>query len=253
MQDPWFEIFERIKMTAKQEYGSFKKFYDVLMDPVKLTIFDADELSRKNILAIFCSMSLSENRKAEISNLCDEILTMFPESSEFKELFIRINSIYATNAMTFLRCTGPDDFMLTGSSVCVFGSLFSHSCNQNIDRVALDNKMVYYVNRPIKAGEQIFIDYGPVYALTPLHERRHILSSYGFICDCDACKNNFPLLNDLRKIPRINQITSFNTSDIDQLIETFKESCKLINELQHEHPCYDTAFVIRRNYYEMNR
>lgn len=50
--------------------------------------------------------------------------------------------------------------MTVGNGIFPIASLFNHSCCHNADRLAVDNKLVIYVRRPIKAGEQVFINYG---------------------------------------------------------------------------------------------
>lgn len=50
------------------------------------------------------------------------------------------------------------------NNVCGYGlspfmSLFNHSCNPNIAIVSVDNKLVAYVKRPVKAHKQLFISY----------------------------------------------------------------------------------------------
>lgn len=50
--------------------------------------------------------------------------------------------------------------MKIGSGLFILGSLFNHSCAPNIDRILVDNKFVFFVRRPIMAGDQLFISYG---------------------------------------------------------------------------------------------
>lgn len=47
-----------------------------------------------------------------------------------------------------------------GSGTLLFGSLLNHSCAHNIDRIMLDNKVVFYARKPIEEGQQLFISYG---------------------------------------------------------------------------------------------
>lgn len=50
--------------------------------------------------------------------------------------------------------------MKIGSGLFIFGSLFNHSCAPNIERILVDNKLVFFARRPIKEGQQLFISYG---------------------------------------------------------------------------------------------
>lgn len=47
-----------------------------------------------------------------------------------------------------------------GMGILPFGSLFNHSCVYNIDRVVVDNKVVFYARQFILKGQQLFISYG---------------------------------------------------------------------------------------------
>lgn len=40
-----------------------------------------------------------------------------------------------------------------------FGNLLNHSCIPNVEAVPIDDKVAYYVTRPIKEGEQLFVSY----------------------------------------------------------------------------------------------
>jgi hypothetical protein len=46
-----------------------------------------------------------------------------------------------------------------GSLGIAFGSLINHSCIPNVRRIQLDNKVLFYCVKPIKAGEQLFESY----------------------------------------------------------------------------------------------
>ena len=46
-----------------------------------------------------------------------------------------------------------------GYGLSPFMSIFNHSCNPNIGIVSVDNKLVAYVKRPVKAGRQLFVSY----------------------------------------------------------------------------------------------
>lgn len=243
---PWSEIYQRVMMTAVKEFGSFKEFFKLLKDPVKKTVFDIDELYPRNILKIFCSMSQSESRKKEFPKYGD-----FTPSKEGEDMFSQIFAICSTNSISLDRWIGDCDE--TGMTVGVFGCLFNHSCNHNIDRVTLDNKMVFYVNRPIKAGEQLFINYGALYESDSLEERREILSEYDFVCECDACTKNYPLVDGLLEVDRKHEIPLVDTSTVDLAIETFRKSCQMIDSLENDHPCSESSFLINRNDSIMNQ
>lgn len=53
-----------------------------------------------------------------------------------------------------------NDSKVIGNGIFPFSSLLNHSCCQNADRILVDNMLVVCVRYPIKAGDQIFINYG---------------------------------------------------------------------------------------------
>lgn len=85
-----------------------------------------------------------------------------------------------------------------GGGNFAFGSLFNHSCYPNVVHVVVEGKMIFIVARPIKAGEQIFVTYGPKYSTDEVVMRQARLQNYGFICDCIACANNYPRATGLQ-------------------------------------------------------
>jgi SET domain-containing protein len=49
---------------------------------------------------------------------------------------------------SYRRCVGDGSF--------AFCSLLNHSCSPNVMRIVVNNRMVVIVERPIKAGDQLF-------------------------------------------------------------------------------------------------
>lgn len=255
----------RMFMTGVQELGSFKEFYKLLKDPVKSTVFDFEDLSAKNFVSIVSSLTESKIRKNECSKILSGDVSSYiferaplnafwstkEELEDVKDCFLRIFAISATNSMTLgehrLKNGRRWDLDTVGYRVCAFGSLFSHSCDPNIDRVTVDNKIVFFVIRPIKAGEQIFMSYGPEFSRQTLLERRLKLFGYGFNCDCNACHMDFPLLDELPNIRRGFFEPPFNTFDVGQSIYHLTKNCKFIDENHDNHPCFETEIMIHHN------
>ncbi|KAG5671094.1 hypothetical protein PVAND_001308 [Polypedilum vanderplanki] len=85
----------------------------------------------------------------------------------------------------YRRCVGDGSF--------AFCSLLNHSCCPNVMRIVVDGKMVVIVERPIKAGEQLFDCYiGDSFYFKAKNYRRKELVDYNFLCECLACENEFP-------------------------------------------------------------
>ncbi|XKL63349.1 hypothetical protein PGB90_005713 [Kerria lacca] len=129
-----------------------------------------------------------------------------------------------------------------GHALVPLFSLINHSCDPNVKWYWCKNVMVLYAIRPIAAGEQIYISYLPEYAHVPLVERQIMLKKFFFKCACNACKNNWPLYQNL---PSKNTEYLLNKSDkkkfhkyittrnnnIDSANEKLKFLCKYLSIL----------------------
>jgi tetratricopeptide (TPR) repeat protein len=90
-------------------------------------------------------------------------------------------------------------------------SLINHSCNPAMELLFFNNQVVARAIRNIAAGEELSIDYGYIYYVTPKSQRQMYLSSqYFFECQCEACKNDWPLKAELKSdIPVLKCIECF--------------------------------------------
>lgn len=81
-------------------------------------------------------------------------------------------------------------------------SLLNTCCDPNIFAVSVGKKLAWIVSRPIPAGSQLFCKYDqPFYSFGPASRRQAIFdNSYGFVCTCDACRNDWPTLPQLTAI-----------------------------------------------------
>lgn len=128
-----------------------------------------------------------------------------------------------------------------GGGILAFSSLLNHSCYPNVTHVAVEGKVVLIVTRPIKAGEQIFMSFGPMYSTDDISIRKPVLQHlYGFVCDCIACANNYPLKTGL---PGTNQKVvdaTVSTGSIEA-ISQFRKHCDYINRHSTLPPTFEVA------------
>lgn len=75
-----------------------------------------------------------------------------------------------------------------------------------------------------------------------------LLKSYEFNCECEACVNNYPMPNKLRRIDKSFKLPSFGRfgSNQDLLNELERNNQFMIDNIKH-HPCFETAAVLMRN------
>ncbi|CAH1153779.1 unnamed protein product [Phaedon cochleariae] len=78
-------------------------------------------------------------------------------------------------------------------------ALFNHSCDPSIVRYNMKNKMIVRSIKPIKAGDIIYENYGPLYMSMPKEKRQEILkSNYWFECLCTPCTEIWPMFDEMR-------------------------------------------------------
>jgi SET and MYND domain-containing protein 4 len=147
-------------------------------DDTSPTIFNFDlsikENNSKEILKSMISLTHKTNVKIkDISNVFQYnrfLKNLWSEEKEFINKYLeRMMQIEILNfhgikgqsisqKNTYRRCVGDGSY--------AFCSLLNHSCCPNVMRIVVDNRMVLIVERPIKAGEQLFDCYiGYVYYL----------------------------------------------------------------------------------------
>jgi hypothetical protein len=248
-----------------EQFGSFQKFFEYFENPKKLTIFDIDEINEKNGVLILISMATSKDSDTGLIYGFEEgILNTYPfnqycttseNCEKILKCFEHLCKIFNNNSIQMTEINNEDQntYKLYGGGIGLFSSLFSHSCIPNISRVTFDNKIVFFVNRPIKAGEQLFIFYTDSFALESKIDRQRYLKNYGIDCDCDACKSEFPLLEELPHIvsnysaPSFDNIFRNNNNDNELAINQFKRNCKFIDNFWNSQPDYETTLTILSN------
>jgi hypothetical protein len=81
-----------------------------------------------------------------------------------------------------------------GMAIFSLLSLCNHSCDPNsVPLRRPNNQTVSLIAlKSIKAGEEVFISYAPLFTSMETEGRRRFLSQrYNFDCDCNACNNNW--------------------------------------------------------------
>lgn len=77
-------------------------------------------------------------------------------------------------------------------------SLFNHSCCASTTRTNYGDILVMYAKRFIPAGSEVSTSYGYSYHVDKKEDRQEtLLKDYKFICACEACTDDWALLEDL--------------------------------------------------------
>lgn len=236
-------VFGAVRIL-KSEFEAFNLF----KDPEVKTVFDFD-LSKpeaadyeKTLLKIV--NTLSKSAKARSMN---------DPSMQIHQHFQRISDSNSFQLGEYSYEKHADGnfhfnfFKAMGGGLCAFASLFNHSCYPNVAHVIVDNKLVFIVARPIKAGEQLFVTYGPRYSTDVISMRQARLSLYGFNCDCVACANKYPRLLELPREDR-NFIHPKLLTATQNAIAQFRKNCAYINEHSMLPPSYEAAYLFDHNH-----
>ncbi|XP_015599275.1 SET and MYND domain-containing protein 4 [Cephus cinctus] len=102
----------------------------------------------------------------------------------------------------FERTLANAKSIFIGGGVYPTVALFNHSCNPGVIRYFVGTTMIIRAVRTIMSGEEICENYGPIFTTTPEKERKRKLRlQYWFDCACEACTEQWPLLNEID--PRI--------------------------------------------------
>ncbi|XP_046421209.1 SET and MYND domain-containing protein 4-like [Neodiprion fabricii] len=77
-------------------------------------------------------------------------------------------------------------------------ALFNHDCYPAVTRYFVGKNIVIRATRPLKSGEPVAENYGPIFTKRTLSERQRSLASrYWFRCQCMACKEDWQTFKTL--------------------------------------------------------
>lgn len=249
-------------LSALSVAGSVAGLKVLLENSAVKTIFDVD-LSKpeepsldRNVCLVINALTTVRETELTRSRPLDWILEHPPFKSLMKtdderafmkqfintQLRILDTNLYDMKEHTKINSAARKSFGKSiGSGLCLFASLFSHSCDPSVKRITVDNKIAFVVVRPVNAGDQLYISYGYSSYAMIRDERRSLLYSYGFTCDCVACQKNYALLSrQPRKFPEYVE-PEHNTLRRCEAVSEFQRTCKLLSQLFNYHPCYETT------------
>ena len=239
--------------------------WQALIKGQKKTVFDfdlsnpKDPMYQKNLLVAI--NSLSRNFDNEIYHLSDQdaVLNIPPinqkvrnkkRNEDLMKSIVDQKAILTTNGITNYV---PGQLMLSRFQTVLlpFGSLFNHSCLPNVGTLMIDNKTIFYVARPVAAGEQLFISYD-ICSIQDSHDfRAEVLKPYQFTCDCIACTQKCQL-DHLPSRDRNYRDPDFTSCPPQLAIERFKRNCLYIQS-QPNPLCKEVATLMAHNAHLMRR
>lgn len=95
-----------------------------------------------------------------------------------------------------------------GVGIYEAGAMFNHECYPSVARFFNSTNLIFNSIRPLKKGEVVAENYGPIFSKQTLPERqRNLASRYWFKCECRACRENWPVLDKMTNKCRIRCTT----------------------------------------------
>ncbi|XP_068236219.1 SET and MYND domain-containing protein 4-like [Palaemon carinicauda] len=87
-----------------------------------------------------------------------------------------------------------------GSGIFPSLCLFNHSCHSNCEPYVFGRTQVVRASRPISSGSEVTVSYIRGFYVKSKEERQKSLwNVYQFMCNCQACEENWPTYQDLPK------------------------------------------------------
>lgn len=81
-----------------------------------------------------------------------------------------------------------------GAGIYAILSLFNHSCDPHVTRTFRGLECQVRALRSCKSGQEVLDNYGVIYAVNEISERRDkLMRQYYFECSCEACEKKWPL------------------------------------------------------------
>ncbi|XP_037048121.1 SET and MYND domain-containing protein 4-like [Bradysia coprophila] len=153
------------------------------------------------------------------------------------------------DSLTYQRGT-----VAAGNGSYPLASLLNHDCAPNIIKAFIDDKVVLVVQRPIKKGDQLFDNYGYHFAnVSKSYRRMDLLKQYRFECDCEACKNDWPLLSQLKVSDRMclnkakkccRELGLMNCNRKKAIVK-YKELCEMLDKSGKNFPSLETCSIMQ--------
>jgi SET and MYND domain-containing protein len=164
-------LVSNIGLMEKQDLNKFGKLYRYLL-----------------------KFALQNGERELAENCCDPLEAEPPGRSTLPRVPVT-ESMFQVICAT-MQCNAFGDYdkddHCTAVALYPLASYFNHSCLPNLTRSREGRNAVFYALRDIKAGEPLVISY--VDPLDPPDvRRRHLMSSYRFVCECPRCRGHEPL------------------------------------------------------------
>lgn len=253
-------LLQRMFYQAVEITGSLEELQKLMnRQTTNKTIMDydfsdpTDPMNDKNRILATTSLAEREPWSAEAYAKYESVTQQLQTESEDERNFLRNYLVRCLKSMTvnfFHFFWSPKETEGHGLALCSLAAYFAHSCDPNVEKIDVNNKFAFVVKKPIKADEQLFMNYDRYSFLThSLQERQDYFTKiYTFQCACNACKEDYPQLAKLPKTDDKFVLPEVADISIDEAKIQYKKNCTYIKDNIGNYPSYEICSLMVQNY-----
>lgn len=275
---PWTALrLLLMAMKCYPAYDQIRKMYDeVKRTKLHFNSFQFGLASQADFVKYILRLSVKDKYSDEYNKareMCYEMIQLLTtktamkhevRTDEYKDMLqeILLQFYYVCMANVYSICSTPTWLEKSeairneriGIGFYPFTTLMNHSCVPNVKALYVgENSTLYmvYVTRPIRAGDQLFITYQKAmnFLDTEMSIRReNILREYCFLCECDACLNNYPVADKLKMLNifsddenkfMMNNLSELRDGNMEAARRGLTKYAGMIKKYTSYYPCQD--------------
>lgn len=237
--------------------GSLEKLQQLMIrhDIAKTAMdldFSGDQMivGENKLLAMNC-LDLHEHPEQDvIESVVQELLEFALNDKQKSFLRDYLKKCLNSQRVNFFRFFwSPQQVEGLGFAVCNISAYLLHSCDPNVAKIDVDNKFVFVVKKPITAGDNLYLGYDRkcFVNVSRAERQKYFKSVYSFICGCDACKKDYPMLSKLRRFDRQFVSPEMEIRSIEAAKEQYQKNCEYIEKHIAQYPCFEISSSMQQN------
>jgi len=176
---------------------------------------------------------LWEEHGAFLDDLMEKVPTMMKIMNKTSIVTNEINlNLDENESLVFANAPAYRKFQIMGS-FDPLQAMLTHACHDNIFPTHVNNKGLWVVSHPIKAGDRITLCKIDRSCQKPLENRREELQrTWHFHCECEACVNDYPWFHLLpRRDPSFEKNIKGSETIMEMMhLQIYKDEKKMSDE-----------------------
>lgn len=183
---------------------------------MELDLSDPEKYDKNRILSVYSSSWMSRKTDEDLGavNGFLELAKLIKQDVSLKahkRFFMNFGQRIANEGFVMLKAfSSKRDVNFRSGMISVIGSTvdpisdcFSHSCSNNVFWIPTSSGLqMLFVERPIKAGSELFLSHGVHFETHTRKQRQKFLQkSFGLKCRCEACEQDYPTMEQTEQAP----------------------------------------------------